>query len=107
MHFRAVLIEVTQTFTLFKVDGTPVRAKVNVSFWQNNDKNEYHHQNPTSGGGHIQRVWRVMEGDRLDAIAYQVYGDTSRWRVIADGNKLRDPLELRPGQTLIIPTLGE
>jgi nucleoid-associated protein YgaU len=107
MHFRAIIVDLTVKFTLFKVDGTPVRAKVDVSFWQNKDKNEYRHQNPTSGGGNVQRVWRVMAGDRLDAIAYQVYGDTSRWRVIADGNNLRDPLDLRPGQTLIIPALGE
>jgi hypothetical protein len=107
MHFRAVITEVTSKFTLFKVDGTPVRAKVNVSFWQNKDKNEYRHQNPTSGGGNLQRVWRVMAGDRLDAIAYAVYGDASKWRLIAEGNRLSDPLGLRPGQTLIIPTLGE
>jgi nucleoid-associated protein YgaU len=107
MHFRAIITDVTVKFTLFKVDGTPVRALVNVSFWQNKDKNEYRHQNPTSGGGNIQRVWQVMADDRLDAIAYEVYGDATRWRMIADSNKLRDPLGLRPGQTLIIPTSGE
>jgi hypothetical protein len=105
--FEAYIVNMTQKFTLFKKDGTPVRAKVDVSFTQYEDKNDYPAQNPTSGGGDIDRVWRVVTGDRLDAIAHQVYGETFRWRLIAERNKIRDPLALRPGQTLIIPTLGE
>ena len=105
-RFEAVITTMTQKFTLFKVDGTPVRAKVDVTFSQYKDVNDYPAQNPTSGGGDIERVWRVVSGDRLDAIAYAVYQDTSKWRLIAERNKVRDPLALHPGQTLIIPNTG-
>ena len=105
--FEAYITNMTQTFTLFKKDGTPVRAKVNVTFSQYTDKNNYPKQNPTSGGGDIERAWRVVSGDRLDAIAYEVYGDSANWRLIAERNKIRDPLALRPGQTLLIPGKGE
>jgi len=105
-RFEAVITNMTQKFTLFKMDGTPVRAKVDVTFTQYKDVNDYPAQNPTSGGGDIERVWRVVAGDRLDAIAYEVYLETSKWRIIAERNKIRDPLALQPGQTLIIPNIG-
>jgi len=106
-RFEAVITNMTQKFTLFKIDGTPVRATVDVTFTQYVDKNDYPGQNPTSGGGDIERIWRVVAGDRLDAIAYQVYGEVSKWNLIAERNKIRDPLALHPGRTLIIPSIGE
>jgi nucleoid-associated protein YgaU len=102
-YFRAVITNMSQKFTLFKVDGTPVRAQVEVAFTQYADSKDYKHQNPTSGGGPVQRVWSVVRGDRLDTIAATVYGDATQWRRIADHNGLRDPLALTPGQQLIIP----
>jgi nucleoid-associated protein YgaU len=93
----------SQKFTLFKSDGTPVRAKVEVTFTQHKDVNDYPNQNPTSGGGDVERIWRVTAGDRLDTIAYQVYGDAARWRAIAERNGIVNPLRLRAGQQLIIP----
>ena len=106
-EFVSYITNMTQKFTLFKPDGTPVRAKVDVTFTQFVDREDYTNQNPTSGGGDIERVWSVVAGDRLDAIAFEVYGDTSSWRVIAERNKIRDPLALRSGQSLIIPTIGK
>lgn len=102
-RFVAVITNMTQKFTLFTKDGTPVRAKVDVTFTQHKDVNDYKHQNPTSGGGPIQRVWQVVGGDRLDTIAAAVYDDATKWRRIADHNQITNPLALRPGQRLTIP----
>jgi nucleoid-associated protein YgaU len=101
--FVSVITNMTQKFTLFKNDGTPIRAKVDVTFTQYKDVNDYPGQNPTSGGGPIQRVWRVTQGDRLDTISAAVYGDPTRWRVIAEYNGITNPLALRNGQSLTIP----
>jgi nucleoid-associated protein YgaU len=65
--------------------------------------NDYPGQNPTSGGGPLQEVWAVTEGDRIDSIAMAVYGSANKWRLIADYNGLRNPLDLRLGQELLIP----
>ena len=102
-RFVAVITEMTQRFTLFRMDGTPVRASIDVSFTQHKDVNDYPNQNPTSGGGPIQRVWQVVAGDRLDTIAYSVYGNATKWRRIAEHNRITNPLVLRPGQRLAIP----
>jgi hypothetical protein len=102
-RFVAVITEMTQKFTLFKLDGTPVRAKVDVSFTQHKDVNDYPGQNPTSGDGPIERVYQVVAGDRLDTIAFALYGNASRWRAIAEYNHLDNPVALRPGQLLSIP----
>ena len=104
-RFVAVITAMTQKFTLFKTDGTPVRAKVDITFTQHVDVNDYPSQNPTSGGGPIQRVRQVIAGDRLDTIAFEMYGDATKWRLVADYNQIEDPLALRPGQRLTIPQL--
>jgi hypothetical protein len=102
-RFVSYITSMSQRFTLFKQDGTPVRAKVDVTFTQYKDVEDYKPQNPTSGGGPMERVWQVTAGDRLDTIASEVYRDATKWRLIAEHNGLRDPLALWPGQQLRIP----
>lgn len=101
--FVAVITSMTQKFTLFTREGTPVRANVDVTFTQHIDRNDYDKQNPTSGGGPVKQVRTVVKGDRLDMIAADVYGDATRWRTIAEFNQISNPLSLRPGQELVIP----
>lgn len=102
-RFVAVITDMTQKFTLFKQDGTPVRAKVDATFTQHVDLEDYPSQNPTSGGGPGERIHQVVAGDRLDNIAYSVYGDATKWRKIAERNHLDDPLSIHAGQQLSIP----
>lgn len=101
--FQAVIINLTQKFTLFTKDGKPVRAKVDIKFLQTVASDKYPMQNPTSGGGPIQSIWSVVRGDRLDLIAAKVYGDATKWRTIAEFNNITNPFVLKPGQKLTIP----
>jgi hypothetical protein len=103
--FQAVITSITQKFTLFRHDGTPVRATLNVDFLQAKEDGKYPGQNPTtiSYGGY--RVRSVKEGDTLDQIAFEEYGDSTMWRYIADTNSLSNPLKLKLGQTLTIAPL--
>ena len=107
--FVSVITDMTQTFTLFLHDGTPVRATVDVNFEQFVDVEDYHRskgQNPTSGGGPLQKVRTVQGGDRLDLIAYEEYGDATLWRYIAKANDLPNLHSLRAGYKLVIPDLS-
>jgi hypothetical protein len=102
-RFVAYITNMTQKFSLFLYDGTPVRAKVDITFTQYVDLNDYPSQNPTSGGGPIERVRTMIAGDRLDIIAYEVYGSAAKWRRIAEYNHIKNPLNLRAGQVISIP----
>ena len=101
--FQAVITSITQKFTLFSSNGTPVRATLDVTFQQIRDENEKAPQNPTSGGTGGEQQWSVKAGDTLASIAYEVYGDANRWREIADANRLVRVRDLRPGINLEIP----
>jgi nucleoid-associated protein YgaU len=47
----------------------------------------------------------VRDGDSLPSIAYEAYGDATRWRVIAEANGIDDPMRLRRGSELTIPRI--
>lgn len=101
VSFTAVISKITQKFIMFKSDGTPVRAEVTVDFKQVDV--ETPPQNPTSRS-EARRIWVVTEGETLDWIAYQEYGDPAHWRHIAETNGLDNPLDLHSGQVLkLIP----
>jgi len=50
-------------------------------------------------------VHTVRDGDTLPSIAYQTYGDATRWRLIAEANDVDNPLHLRRGTPLSLPKL--
>jgi hypothetical protein len=104
-RFVAVITSMTQRYTLFLADGTPVRAQVQVAFTEFKDRGEalLKGQNPTSGGGAQERIVAVKSGERLDSIAAQIYGDAGQWRRIAECNRIVDPLNLPRGLRLAIP----
>ncbi len=104
-EFEAVITKMDEKFTLFLKDGTPVRTVVNISLQQVVDEEAHAKQNPTSGGGTAPRTRILYAGDRLDLIAWEEYGDATRWRRIAEANGITDPLRLRPGQIIMIPPL--
>lgn len=97
LSFTAVISQIEQNFKLFDPYGTPLRAEVKVSFTQVHTKTKG--QNPTSRS-EVRRVWVVQEGQTIDWIAFQEYGDTAYWRHIAQANNLIDAKTLHPGQVL-------
>lgn len=103
--FEAVVTSISQRFTLFLSDGTPVRAILNVSFKQVKDEGQYPRQNPTSGGNPGNHLRTVYEGELLTGIAYEEYGDCAAWRHLAESNNIDDPRRLQPGQQLLITPL--
>ena len=102
--FRGVVDKVSGSFTLFLPNGTPVRARLNISVKEYIDVDQLVRVSPTQSADH--RKSRVVKlGDTLTNIAYEEYGDAAKWRPIADANGLDDPLMLRPGRLLLIPAI--
>jgi nucleoid-associated protein YgaU len=54
----------------------------------------------------LQGTHVVTDGDRLDRLAFRVYGDVSYWWVIADANDAMCPDDLvsEPGQVIGMPS---
>lgn len=103
ISYVAVIESISQNFTFFLPNGTPLRATVTISLREVMDKAELPPQNPTSRS-EVRRTWVVEKGQRIEWIAHKVYGSTSAWRHLAEVNGLLNPAVLRPGQILkIVP----
>jgi len=102
--FSAVVSQVDISYTMFAPDGTPIRAKADVEFKQSEFLGDdiIPAQNPTSRTeGRKTRI--VNSAQRLDQIAFEEYGDSRYWRVLAEANGLDNPFQLFDGQILVIP----
>jgi len=104
LSFTCVLTRVTQTFTMFRSDGAPVRARLRVTF------NEF--TNAETEAKEVKRetvdytkVHTVTAGDTIDRLAFTLFGAAHLWRPIAIVNVLEDPRSLQVGQRLLIPRL--
>jgi Contractile injection system tube protein/LysM domain len=99
--FIGVVSALTQNFTLFNADGTPVRADLNVTFTEfASPEIEQRKLDPEF----TTRV--VTRGDTLSGIAAELYGDPALWRVIARANRLDDPRQLEIGRRLQVPKIA-
>jgi LysM repeat protein len=101
--FRAVLERLQIKFIFFANDGTPLRAKADLTLKQYADGPVRGLQNPTSRTPIPHGVHRVSPGETLDRIAAAYYRDPARWRLIAEANQVVDPLAVAVGTALIIP----
>ncbi len=104
--FRAVITQISQKFTLFMADGTPVRATVQVTLQEvpkEAAQNRTTGQNPTSMAFGARKVRVVQPGDTIDWLATDELGEPNAWRRLAEANNLDDPRRLRPGHRLLIP----
>ncbi len=101
--FPAVVSDINLTFTYFSSSGVPLRALVHLELRQFDASQAFGPQNPTSGTPRPHRVHQVQPGETLDRISARYYGDSTRWRELADINGVEDPLALRPGSLLSVP----
>jgi nucleoid-associated protein YgaU len=103
---KAAPLSMSIQYTLFRSNGEPIRALVDLELAQAEDLSPGGiAQNPTTRGLAGLRTHTVRDGDSLPSIAHSAYGDPTRWRVIAEANNIDDPLRLQRGAMLTIPRL--
>ncbi len=104
LPFIAIIEKLSQKFTMFLDDGTPVRATLNVTFKEYKTVEE---QLQEIGRKSTDRTsLRIFkEGDSLWLFASREYGDATLWRQIADKNDIDNPRTIETGRELIIPPL--
>jgi len=102
--FKSKLTSLDVTYTLFKPDGTPLRAKATVKFEEALDANviarEAGDESPD-----LTHFFMVKEGDTLPLICYKVYGDSSYYLDVAEYNNLINYRNLVPGTELYLPPI--
>ena len=109
--FKAVCTQLTVAFKLFRPNGDPIRAEVKMTLKQADkastatSNSGSRGTNPTTRANAGHGVHVVKDGDSLPSIAYRAYGDATAWRAIADANGIENPMHLRRGRPLSLPTL--
>src|SRR3954453_16006247 len=89
-------------YTVFRMDGTPVQAKVDITIEGNVDPKTG--TNPTSRAIDSHRVRTLVDGESLQSLAFRELGDATAWRAIAEANGIDDPLRVPAGASLLMPT---
>lgn len=109
LSFTAVAVNLSVHYTMFRVDGSPIRATAQLTLRQvapmvtSSSSGNTDRQNPTTTGVAGLRTHVVRDGDSLQSIAYATYGDATAWRTIAEANGIDDPVRLRRGANLSLP----
>jgi nucleoid-associated protein YgaU len=103
-NFQGVVTSLSERYLLFGDGGEIWRARVTVTMKSyvppDVQAREIDRHSPDRTKTHV-----VREGDRLDLIAEDEYGDPSLWTVIARHNQIGRPRFLSPGTVVEIPPL--
>jgi hypothetical protein len=104
LSFTCVLARANQRFVMFRPDGTPVRARVQVTFneFRNAELEAKEIKRETAD---YSKLRLVREGETLSSIATEVYSDPRLWRPIAIANGIDEPRALDVGTRLLVPQL--
>ena len=104
LNFMGHIQSYSVNYTMFSMEGKPIRATVNLTIKEYQDPAKASRKNPFESPDRTKsRV--VVEGMSLWSIAYEEYDDCEKWRVIAKANNIRNPLDIRPGQVIRVPAL--
>lgn len=107
LSFQAIVESISQKFTLFNPHGIPLRATLSMTFREYKSlEQQLVEINLQSSDHSKERV--VQVNDTLSRIAFDEYGDSSKWRFIAEANPeaAANPRRLQPGTRLLVPALG-
>jgi nucleoid-associated protein YgaU len=103
--FEGIITQLNINYTVFRKNGTPVQAKVDVTMegvrkWKPGT-------NPTSHAVDMRKVHTIVEGESIHAVATAELGRPAFWRAIAEANGIDDPLRVKPGQALFVPSAAD
>jgi phage tail-like protein len=103
---KVTLTKADITYQRFDSTGKPTRALVHIELKCDN-RPPPSQQNPTSGGLPGRKGHAMVSGETLPGIALGTYGSPARWRAVAAANQIDDPLRVRPGSMLLLPSRTE
>jgi hypothetical protein len=104
--FNCRLSTLNIVYTLFKPDGTPLRAKADVKFVEYRNQQQIAKQENKQSAD-LSHLVTVKGGDTLPLLCYQIYGSSIYYAQVARINGLAGFRELVAGQKILFPPLGE
>lgn len=104
-NYLVNLNQVTINYTRFSRTGTPIRAVVDLTL--HSIPKIPGPTNPSSGGLSGRRTHMLTGAETLPELSTRTYGSPGRWREIAAANGIADPLRVRPGTLLYLPSEQE
>jgi len=104
LSFTCVLARASQKFILFLPNGTPVRARLQVTFNEFSNA-EFEAQALKLETADFSKLHVVGGGETLSSIAFLKYVNPALWRPIALANNIDDPRTLPVGLRLLVPQL--
>ena len=105
LAFTCVLARATQRFMMFLPDGTPVRARLNVTFNEFRNAELEAKEVKRETADYSQASCRARRARRSPTIAGASTATRALWRPIAIANGIDDPRAPRAGQQLLLPQL--
>jgi hypothetical protein len=103
--FKCRLTSLNIEYTLFAPSGSPLRARVDVSFQEYLSPDELAKRARKSSPD-LTHVRTVLAGDTLPLMCFRIYGDSRWYPQVAAHNGLRDFRALVPGSRLTFPPLA-
>lgn len=103
--FQARLTSMSVNHTLFKPNGQPLRAKLDLKFLVSRTTSEMVRKADMQSPDLTHQV-TVEAGDTLPLLCHQIYKDCKYYLEVARHNNLRDFRYLTPGQILHFPPLA-
>lgn len=104
LAFGARLTSLKLDYTLFRPDGSPLRAKAAVTFKSYVDPATLAKQEDRKSAD-LTHVLTVKAGDTLPLLCDRIYGDATLYPKVAAANGLTHFRVLRPGTRLVFPPL--
>jgi len=98
LHFKCVLEDMKQKYTMFTEKGTPVRAMVSVTFKEINEK-----QTRRFGGTPRRRTRTVRDRETIFCVCESTPEAHRNWRENASYNDVEDPAHIPAGTQMSMP----
>lgn len=102
--FKGHLQQLSISYNLFKIDGTPVRADISMSFVGHEDF-EAAVRSANNQSPDMSHVNLIREGDALPLICDEIYDDMKYYVQIAELNGLTNFRNLKVGDNILFPPL--
>lgn len=102
--FNCHLISLDASYTLFKPDGTPLRAKASVAFEGFIDEKTLALKEKRESPD-LTHIIIFKSGDTLPNLCFKTYGNPSYYREVANANNIIHYRNIQPGTKLLFPPI--